>query len=719
MTVPSSINSFRRTGYSLLILLLCCLVSYWPLTFHVFCLKNDALNYFLPVRYQISEAIHSGYWPFWSPYFNLGYPLHGDMQSGVWNPFVQLFSLFGPYTLSTLQNETLLYIYLSGVGMYFLVLHFCKDWWISLLIGCSFMLCGFNSDSTQFLNWICGASFFPFVFLFYFRTLTEGNTKAALASGLFLYLLFTTAYPADFILTCYVLLFVFIWFFFQKANRERKIFLLQLRLHLVLLVCFLLLSLPAVISYAEFLPLTVRGSGAHYEEVMSNPLHPGLLISYLTPLPTWQAFFANITDPLERNSYFGLIPFTAFLLGFFIRSRQPFVRFLKWAFVISLLFSFGEMGGLRIVAYYLLPLMNTFRHPANERLFTIFFACLLAAFTFQELAKRTVEKQTKKLIWYVLLTAFGALLVWSLIGPVSVFSERPGGSVAQIKSYLDNLRFADLLLINIVIQIPFVFFIYRWLFKNMSHRWLLAAALFNSVVHSFLFQPLTVVKKDRVASIQSVLDGLQRPGYPFPDLHASLAENSRKGMEFFDEIGVSNLYNKKIGRVDYRITPSNLLDQNKFWSNHKLRNLLFGYPVFYKADTLVHTSDAAQLIASEKRIVIREAEDSSAFSTGADYTFSLKKFTPLLWEIDVQSNQPGFYCLFQNDYPRWKLFVDGKPWKIKKCNVSFIGFQLPAGRHLVSLQYKTGDLVSAFFISTAILLVLVFLLLLKWNSRFH
>src|SRR5215203_2423085 len=115
------------------ILLCCCLIAYWPLSLSLFSLKNDALNYFLPVRHLISESLQNGHLPFWSPYLNLGYPLHGDMQSGVWNPFVQLLSLFGSYTIRTLQYETLLYVYLSGIGMFLLCDFIFRDKAISLL----------------------------------------------------------------------------------------------------------------------------------------------------------------------------------------------------------------------------------------------------------------------------------------------------------------------------------------------------------------------------------------------------------------------------------------------------------------------------------------------------------------------------------------------------------------------------------------------------------
>ena len=121
MLIPNIDNKppfYHPLPYYLLLLLLICVAAYWHVSFYVFSLKNDALNYFLPVRHLVSESYHNNILPLWTPYLNLGYPLHGDMQSGVWNPFVQLFSFFSPYTLYMLHLETLLYIFLSGAGIY-------------------------------------------------------------------------------------------------------------------------------------------------------------------------------------------------------------------------------------------------------------------------------------------------------------------------------------------------------------------------------------------------------------------------------------------------------------------------------------------------------------------------------------------------------------------------------------------------------------------------
>ncbi|MGV3528393.1 MAG: hypothetical protein ACO1OO_05805 [Flavisolibacter sp.] len=688
----------------LLLLLAGCLLAFWPVSLGLFSLKNDALNYFLPVRHLVSESIFSGHWPFWSPYFNLGYPLHGDMQSGVWNPVVQLFSIFGPYTLRTLQWETLLYVYLSGVGMFFLVRHFTRQNNISLLAGFAFMLCGFNSDSAQFLNWITSASYLPFCFLFYYRTLAEKKLSHAIAFAIFFYLMFVSAYPADFILSGYLFLAVLVWWLWQAVNRKKIVLTHALKLHLFIAVIFVLLSLPAIISYAEFLQLTERGSGAVYQDVMSNPLHPLLVFSYATPLPVWKASFAEITDPLERNSFFGLISFALLILAFLTKTPDRLFRFFKWAFVMSLLFSFGVYGGIRIVAYYVLPLMNTFRHPANARLFTIFAACVLAALSLAYMSKNESAGK-RKTVFYSLAGIFLILLSWSLAGDFSLFDKLINVSgAAGMKALLDQLNFSELLAINVVLQIPFLLALYFFFVKKVNLKWLVWMGIANSIMHTMLVQPFTVVKKDTVAAIQQVLDKVQQPGYPVPDLKRSPAENSVEGEKYFDEIGVANLYNKKIGRVDYRVCPNNLLTQNEFWFNAGLRERLMQLPLFYRADTILRTQDSAtaKKFTGTLAFLLNAAEHTTS---SGEWDGRIEKFTPNEWQISISSSTTGYYALFQNDYPRWQLQIDGEEKKIDRANVSFMGFAVPAGQHEIKLSYRSTDLRIAFYVSLATLLL--------------
>jgi hypothetical protein len=641
------------------------------------------------------------------------------MQSGVWNPIVQIFSLFGPYTLRTLQIETLLYVYLSGVGMFFLAKYLIKNWKISLLAASCFMLCGFNTDSAQFLNWISAASFLPFCFLYYYRTITEKSWKPALLFALFFYLLFTTAYPADFILSSYIILFLLVSTIWKKQNRTKDVLISQFRLHLLILCCFVLVALPAIISFAEFLKYSERGAGASYEDVMSNPLNPGLILSYVTPLPIWKASFASVTDPLERNSFFGLIGFALLLAAFFIKTDNSLLRFCKWAFLLTLLFSFGEFGGLRIITYYILPLMNTFRHPANAKLFTIFFSCILAAFALKRLSEQQNRLNIKP-VFIILTLSFIGLGIWAVAGNLSIFSRRVDANTGAVKGLIDSLSFSDLLLANVLIELPFLIALYFFLIRKLNLNLLLVTAVLNSLIHTMLFQPFTVVKKDSVAAIQSVLNSIQQKGYPHPDLKSTLADNSADGDKYFAEIGAANMYSKKIGRIDYRITPSNLLTQNEFWFNEKLRNHFMTYPLFYRADSALLIKDSASLSSTVRNLVVVSdpaIQQSINSTVPASYSVTIKKFTPNEWRLAIDPKEPSFFTLFQSFYPRWRLSIDGQPCRIEKVNISFMGFQLPAGKHSVILKYHSTDLRLAWFVSlfTTIALILIVLSLPKYT----
>src|SRR5215203_1400281 len=130
------------------------IIIYWPVALMVFSLKNDAINYFLAIRYNISDSIQNGFFPFWSSYINLGYPLHGDMQSGVWNPLVLLLSLIRKYDIYWLHTETIIVIFIAGISIYHLLKYLKLDKVITLAGSTAYLANGYIVDSGQFLNWL-------------------------------------------------------------------------------------------------------------------------------------------------------------------------------------------------------------------------------------------------------------------------------------------------------------------------------------------------------------------------------------------------------------------------------------------------------------------------------------------------------------------------------------------------------------------------------------
>lgn len=166
MRLPNYLPQNRVHYQHYFLLLIICLLAYWPLSFGIFSVKNDAIHYFLPYRFHISEALRNGEAPFWSPYIYLGNPIQGDMQSGAWNPVVWLLSVFGRYDITLFHYENLFYIFLGGAGMYKLSHRLVDHGKTAFLMGASYMLSGFMLGG-QLINWLAAAAFLPFIIHYY------------------------------------------------------------------------------------------------------------------------------------------------------------------------------------------------------------------------------------------------------------------------------------------------------------------------------------------------------------------------------------------------------------------------------------------------------------------------------------------------------------------------------------------------------------------------
>ena len=121
------------------VLLLLTIFIFYPLAFNLYPMKHDAIDCFFTWRYFISSEISQGNFPYWNPYQDLCYPIHADPSSGAWYPIVWLFSLFGEYSLFTINLEYLLHVFFAGIGSYLLFSRFKFSRNIVLLCSISYM----------------------------------------------------------------------------------------------------------------------------------------------------------------------------------------------------------------------------------------------------------------------------------------------------------------------------------------------------------------------------------------------------------------------------------------------------------------------------------------------------------------------------------------------------------------------------------------------------
>ena len=95
-------------------------VIFWPITLQIFTFKNDALTYYYPIRTLIIDALHNAELPLWTPFINMSYPLHADMQSSAWNPIIWIIGICTNYSLAAFHYKMLLYLSVARIGFYYL-----------------------------------------------------------------------------------------------------------------------------------------------------------------------------------------------------------------------------------------------------------------------------------------------------------------------------------------------------------------------------------------------------------------------------------------------------------------------------------------------------------------------------------------------------------------------------------------------------------------------
>ena len=75
--------------------------------------------------------------------------------------------------------------------------------------------------------------------------------------------------------------------------------------------------------------------------------------------------------------------------------------------------------------------------------------------------------------------------------------------------------------------------------------------------------------------------------------------------------------------------------------------------------------------------------------------------------FDVVSDRPGFMVVAGNYHPYWKASVNGTPAKVLKAFGNLRAVEIPAGKSVVRMEYRSVPLHKSFWVSAAALFVLL------------
>ncbi len=639
-----------------LILLGILLIAYLPLSSFHFAMKNDAFSDNFPQKYFFSESIHSGYFPLWNPYLNFGFPIYADPGFAFWNPITWLWGSVIGYSAFSLTAEVLLYLFISGISMYYLMQYFRFSAIIAVLVSSMYMCSGFFYGSLQYINFLIAAAFLPLLLMNFLKLQKDPHFRNSFLTAISFYIIASGGHPAIPVATLYFLIVVFlliIVFDLYQSKIKKRIF-----YSLISAILFTLFFLPGIHSYISVLP--------HY---LIPKLSPGnktatfsfsSLISLIFPFSTAgsSAIFQN--DVAMRNIYFSIAGFASVFIG--LKYRIKWVSlFLISGFFISLL-SFG--GAIKATVYSHLPLISFIRTNGEFRVFTLLCFCISAGFGLDKIEEHNIFLPTYKLILKVILIVSVFIIIYSLFSGnllISVSNIQTRSTTDELKGLISNSPFNFYLLISGLIALFFTGALL--MLKKPRSIWFPALIIADLIINAIIFLPITGIGRVTLSEIQSIYNENPK-GFPIPSL-TPLNEVKNYDKKTAGLVGDKSFYDKQIGIKE-----------------------LTGYPSYLK------TTDA-YLISPLKLKV----EEHPFLFLLSDFDYPGKKekikinyFSPSQINIEVTSIDPDTLIFLQNYYPFWNATVNGRTVPIKKEFISFMSIPINKKVNNVVFFYKDPNL---------------------------
>jgi uncharacterized membrane protein YfhO len=111
-----------------------------------------------------------------------------------------------------------------------------------------------------------------------------------------------------------------------------------------------------------------------------------------------------------------------------------------------------------------------------------------------------------------------------------------------------------------------------------------------------------------------------------------------------------------------------------------------------------------------------EAELSSLLTTSTqDAHAEITSYEPNQVNLQTHSSGNSILVLSENDYPGWRVYIDGQSADVLRVNYGLRGAMIPAGEHKVSFVYRPGSVMGGLLLSLLTATVLIVLSLRRKN----
>ena len=682
------------------------------------------INCWIPWRYYISECFQNHIFPFWNPYQQLGYPIHADLQGPTWYLESILLSITTGQTNYTLHFLFVFYVFMAGVGMYFLSLCFHNKKNVAFLIGSCYMLSGFFVGHVQHFYAIIGAAWLPFIILNYYKMFVEKSYLRALYASIFVFFNLTGGNHTFTIILIYLFITIFGYFIFSAIRDKNKKDIIQfIKLNFLFGLVTLAFASVVLVAFYQTAPYIARLGGMIYKEAAVCPLSPQSLLSVILPFSTVNGVDFFDTDQAMCNVYVG-INMLVFILLAFINKKQPFEKVLFVFAIVCLVASFGAYTPVHQFLFNYFPLINRFRFPSYFSLFSIFIFLILGGKQLALFVSET-ELNFKKLIRVALILAITILII--VIFSFVKNQNQPFFFLNKFNTIFDFLNSASLyqnIILQGIIQLLLLGLFITVLTTSLKKHWfsitaiLIVLDLFMAVQLNIAYVGFSPVSPKELHDYIATLP----KNFPIPPDN-NIIENTEEIGQKHGLYRNTSIFHKRISADvfnSYAFKNYVLLSD----SYPHLFNSMQKNSLLYFSDNIYPNSEIEKLDSASitnKTIVLHDDDykiaDSHIKKDKGDSmaeNITITSFNPNEIIVQAHSSQNQLLTLLQSYYDGWEVYVDNQPVEIMISNFLSMSVLVPKGEHKVQFIYKNSAIVWAAVISYTSFFVVLILLSYSW-----
>lgn len=732
-------------------------------------IADDVFRQILPFKLLTANIFKEFQFPLWNPYNGAGMPLMATMHIGFLTPFNLLFILLSPPLAWSLY--IIIQVFFLSLFTYLYCQKIFKTIKASLFSSIIFSFSGFIIIRLIFGEYVYAISSLPLI-LYIEECFLDKRSKIILFLPLVISFLFVSGQPQ---IIFYIFTFCLIYFFYRFFLKYKN-GLNYKELGLFLALIAVGIGLAAVQLFPTFelfenASISTSTSKFIFEKFLIPPQH---LISILIPnyfgnQATYNYWGAG--DFIETISAIGIIPsFFAFIAIILKNTRKDLKIFYLFFTIISILLAVNSPL-TRTLFSIPIPIIST-GAPSRIFLITTFCLSIMAGIGMDNLS--LIKKNERKTLIFsliftmsILTISFTTFYLYKINFPCN-------------NKFITDCRIISLR--NTILElIPFLSFYFIFLFANIIKTrinkvyffipivFVLILGIYNS--NKFLpFSKQFIPKNELIKQLQKLTKDSSRV---FGFGEANIKTDFATLYNFYDPNFYDPLYIRRYGELinfantgslsgkllrsdveiskDINIKPDNKrrdrlfnllsvkyfvykkseinnIPKNLVWENKEwiITKNPFALPKAYIVSnyTIIENNDILTKLFNPafniNKSVIMEENPNINKSSNINYSISVKKYKENEIILKTISSGKGILILTDNYYPGWKAFVDDVETKILRANYSFRSIIIPGGEHLIKLNYFPSSLITGIFISTASLIIYLFVIIifLKFNKFF-